>query len=106
MSEDVWHRLLLQDGDLISHHYQDAQDIFDRNKAAQADPIRHEWGRPVAEIPAAVALQWYNEEVAKDPTFKMTGKRWNDFCLKKLRDRDWLFLNSQPGSSNKIGWRK
>ena len=103
---DVSRRLVLQDGNAYHTMYQDAQDIYDRNRAGQSDPVRHDWGRPIAEIPLTIALQWYNEEVAKDPTFTMHGKRWNDFLLKKLKDRDWLFLNSQPGSSNQIGWRK
>lgn len=100
-------RYILQDGDLIAHHYQDAQEIHDRNMRNRADPVRHEMGRPIAEIPNAVALAWYYEENRKDPTFPMAGPRWQALVRRKLADPEWAYLRCQPGGSpNFSGWIK
>lgn len=103
--EAISHRLILQDGNVISTHYQDAQAIVDRNKAGQADPHRPDYGRPVAEIPLAIVMQWLNEEHAKGNTgLKYPSKEFTALMCRKVKDRDWLWLQSQPSAPQIIGW--
>jgi hypothetical protein len=100
-------RFLLVEGDFVAEHWQDAEEIAERNARSRADPVRHEMGRPIAEIPNVIALGWYYEEVDKDPTFRMSGPRWNALVRKKLAEPEWKYLRCQPdGSPNFSGWRK
>lgn len=105
MSEAVTHRLILQDGNLISQHSQDCQAIVDRNKIGQSDPHRPDWGRPVAEVPIAIVMQWLNEEHARGNTdLKYPSPEFTRLMCRKVRDHDWLFLGSQ-GPAAHIGWK-
>lgn len=106
MTEAISHRLILQDGNLISHHHQDAQGIVDRNKIGQSDPHRPDWGRPVAEIPLVIVMQWLNEEHAKGNTdLKYPSPEFTKLMCQKVKDHDYLFLSSQPGGSQISGWK-
>lgn len=103
----IAHRLLLQDGNLVSTHSQDCQEIVDRNKIGQSDPHRPDWGRPVAEIPLVVVMQWLNEEHAKGNTgLKYPSPEFTRLMCQKVRDRDWLFLSSQTTQGAPLGWTK
>lgn len=106
-SEAMASYLTLQDGNLYAHHRQDAQAIVDRNAAGRSDPKRSDWGRPVAEIPHAVVLQWLYEEHARGNTgLKFPSPEFTRIMCQKVR-AGFTYLGCQPeGTYQYLGWRR
>ena len=85
-------RLTMTDGTLAVRHYQDVEDIIERNKRLQNEPQRCDWGRHVATIPNNILLKWMLEEGV--PVFGMPAHEWDRFLRKKLNDPDWRDLRT------------
>lgn len=84
--------LTLAGGDLTVRHFQDCEDIVERNKALRAEPQRSDWGRHVATIPNNILLKWMLEEGV--PVFGMPAHEWGAFLRKKLADPQWRDLKT------------
>ena len=84
--------LKLTDGTLAVRHYQDVEDIIERNKRLRSEPQKSEWGRHVATIPNNILLKWMLEEGV--PVFGMPAHEWDKFLRKKLNDPDWRDLRT------------
>ncbi len=84
--------LKLQNGDLTVRHYQDCEDIIERNKRLASLPQKSDWGRHVASIPNNILLKWMLEEGV--PVFGMPAHEWDKFLRKKLNDPDWRDLRT------------
>jgi hypothetical protein len=87
-------RLIVQDGDLTVHTYQDVEDIIEHNKKLkgerQTGDLRH-----IASIPNNILIQWLNEEWARgNVNMKLFDEEFNKLVARKLRDHDWLFLRT------------
>ena len=85
-------RLILRDGDLTVHSYQDCEDIIARNKALRGAPQTCDWGRHVATIPNNILLKWMLEEGV--PVYGMPAHEWDRFLRRKLADPDWRDLRT------------
>lgn len=92
---DVRTRLLLNDGNLTVHSYQDVEDIIEANKReANAGKQTGDF-RKIATIPNNVLSQWLHEEWARgNVTLKFGSAEFNAIIQRKLRDHDWLFLRT------------
>jgi hypothetical protein len=84
--------LTLKDGDLTVRHYQDCEEIIERNKALRSIPQKSDWGRHVASIPNNILLKWMLEEGV--PVFGMPAHEWDKFLKRKLADPDWRDLRT------------
>jgi hypothetical protein len=85
-------RLTLTGGDLTVHHFQDCEDIIERNKALRGEPQKSDWGRHIATIPNNILLKWMLEEGV--PVFGMPAHEWDKFLRRKLADPDWRDLRT------------
>jgi hypothetical protein len=85
-------QLKLTDGTLAVRHYQDCEDIIERNKRLQQEPQKSDWGRHVATIPNNILLKWMLEEGV--PVFGMPAHEWDKFLKRKLSDPDWRDLRT------------
>jgi hypothetical protein len=85
-------RLILKDGDLTVHHYQDVEDIIERNKRLQTIPQHSDWGRHIATIPNAILMKWMLEDGV--PVLGMPADEFGRFLRKKLADPDWRHLRT------------
>jgi hypothetical protein len=85
-------QLKLTDGALAVRHYQDVEDIIERNKQLQQAPQKSDWARHVATIPNNILLKWMLEEGV--PVFGMPAHEWDRFLKKKLADPDWRDLRT------------
>jgi hypothetical protein len=84
--------LKMTDGTLAVRHYQDVEDIIERNKRLRNAPQKSDWGRHVATIPNNILLRWMLEEGV--PVFGMPAHEWDKFLKKKLNDPDWRDLRT------------
>jgi len=84
--------LTMTDGTLAVRHYQDCEDIIERNKQLRQEPQKSDWGRHVATIPNSILLKWMLEEGV--PVFGMPAHEWDKFLKKKLNDPDWRDLRT------------
>ena len=84
--------LTMTDGTLAVRHYQDCEDIIERNKQLRQEPQKSDWGRHVATIPNNILLKWMLEEGV--PVFGMPAHEWDKFLKKKLNDPDWRDLRT------------
>ena len=84
--------LKMTDGNLAVRHYQDCEDIIERNKRLRQEPQTSDWGRHVATIPNNILLKWMLEEGV--PVFGMPAHEWDKFLKKKLNDPDWRNLRT------------
>ena len=92
---EVIPRLILQDGAVISHTYQDVEDIIERNKALQTIPQKSDWGRHVATILNNIINAWLNEEWARgNVNLRMFSTEFNALVKRKLADPDWRWLRT------------
>lgn len=100
-------RLIVENGNLTVHTYQDVEDIIERNKRLQTVEQRSDWGRHIAEIPNNILNQWLNEEWAKGNTsIKLFDDEFNKLVQRKLNDPDWRWLRTDSKSlSFNTGWR-
>lgn len=80
---------------LITHEYDDVDDILDNNKLNynhvngwNADRSFHK----VASIPLAVVHKWLVEE-----GWDALDKRYSDKLKQKLNDPEWRYLRTSPG---------
>src|SRR5262249_6617562 len=77
---------------LTVEHWQDAEDIIERNKELQKETQRSDWGRHVATIPNVILVRWMNEENVN--IFGMSADEWGMFIKRKLSDPDWRHLRT------------
>jgi hypothetical protein len=88
---DVKTTIMLNDGNVEVHSYQDVEEIIEHNKriaGKQNGDFRH-----TATIPNNVLLQWLNEEYARgNVDIRWGSPEFDALIKKKLQDRDWLFL--------------
>jgi hypothetical protein len=76
--------------DLAIEHWQDCEDIIERNKQLRSMPQRSDWGRHIASIPNVILLRWMEEDGAN--VLAMSGEEFGAFIKKKLADPDWAHL--------------
>lgn len=84
---DVRTRLLLDQGNVTVHSFQDVEDIIERNKQLASQGKQRGDFRHTATIPNNILLQWLNE----------TGVRWgspefDEVIKRKLNDPAWAKL--------------
>ncbi len=73
-------------------HWQDVEDIIDRNKALQNEPQRSDWGRHIASIPNVILVRWMNEDGVN--VLGMSSDEWGRYIKRKLSDPDWRHLRT------------
>jgi hypothetical protein len=93
---DVLTGLRLENGDLTVNHWQDCEDIIERNKQLQAEPQRSDWGRHIATIPNVILAKWMLEDGV--PAYGMSSDEWGRFIMRKLNDPDWRHLRTNSAA--------
>jgi hypothetical protein len=78
--------------DLAIEHWQDCEDIIERNKRLRNEPQKSDWGRHIATIPNVVLVRWMNE--SGENILAMSGEEFGQFIKKKLNDPDWAHLRT------------
>jgi hypothetical protein len=88
-------RLTMTDGTLAVRHYQDVEDIIERNKRLQNEPQRCDWGRHVATIPNNILVTWLQQEWARgNSSIRLFGREMDELVARKLADPDWRWLRT------------
>ena len=92
---------------IIIGHWQDVEDIIERNKRLANEPPRQfDWGRLVATIPHGVRFKWWIEETNGNPEMPIFSARFeNEIVAKKLEDPEWRYLRVDLGPSYNLGWK-
>ncbi|HEY3886768.1 MAG TPA: hypothetical protein VGL62_16255 [Vicinamibacterales bacterium] len=91
------------DGDRIGiEHWQDVEDIVERNKGLQSLPQRSDWGRHIATIPNVILVRWMNEEHARGNRVMPFTAAFDDLVARKLRDPEWAYLRTDSQAVQ--GW--
>lgn len=87
--------ILVRDGEITVHTYQDVEDIIEANKRLQSVSQKSDWGRHVARVPCNILNQWLDEEYAKgNVNLRWGSEEFDRLVAKKLSDHDWLFLRT------------
>lgn len=89
--------------DFAIEHWQDCEDIIERNKALRSQPQKSDWGRHVATIPNGILVKWMLEENVN--VMGMSSAEWGEFIRRKLNDPDYreLRVDCQAGQM-RIGY--
>jgi hypothetical protein len=80
--------------DLAVEHWQDCEDILERNKALRSMPQKSDFGRHIASIPNVIIVQWMNEEHARGHNVMPFTKEFDEIIARKLRDPEWAYLRT------------
>jgi len=84
---------------LTIEHWQDVEDIIERNKAMQKEPQRSDWGRWVASIPNIFITKWMDEEWARGHQVMPFTKEFDEVVARKLKDPEYAFLRVDKQAS-------
>jgi hypothetical protein len=68
---------------------QDVEPTIEWNKKLQNEPQKSESFRHIASVPPIVIEQWLIES-----GLSYGSREFQQFMLRKLRDRDWIFLRT------------
>jgi hypothetical protein len=76
--------------DLAIEHWQDCEDIIERNKQLRNTPQKSDWGRHIASIPNVILLKWMQDDGVD--VMQMRGDDFGKYIKRKLSDPDWAHL--------------
>ena len=79
---------------LTIEHWQDVEDIMERNAALRKETQRSDWGRHIASIPNVIITRWMNETGVMPFT-----KEFDDIISRKLKDPEWAYLRTDNQAS-------
>jgi hypothetical protein len=74
---------------LVVQRIDDVEPILEANKRLQNEPQKSESFHQIASVPNIVIEQWLIES-----GLSYGSREFTAFMMKKLRDRDWLFLRT------------
>lgn len=83
-------------GTIIFNRVQDCEDIIENNKRLANDPIKKDWGRHIASIPAVILERWIREDGVN--YLALPKKEFDRLIRRKIRDPEWRFLRTSGGS--------
>lgn len=83
------------DGSLIFERWQDCEAIIEANKRLANDPIRRDWGRHIATIPAVILEKWIRDDGVN--YLALPKDEFHRLVARKLRDPEWAHLRTYGG---------